>query len=116
VIFRWQKGRQATGYDKMLLATAHWPKPFDIYLLRFPVGSEIKPHVDEVKKGNHHRINIILKNAKEGGLFVCNNPIYESKRIKYFRPDLSMHEVTKIVQGNRYVLSLGWVLLKTGSA
>jgi len=27
--FRWQRGRQGTGYDKMLLATALWPIPFD---------------------------------------------------------------------------------------
>jgi hypothetical protein len=35
----WQRGRQGTGYDKMLLATARWPLPFDCYLLRYPQGS-----------------------------------------------------------------------------
>ena len=34
--FRWQPGRQGTGYDKMLLFTALWPIPFDSYLLRYP--------------------------------------------------------------------------------
>jgi len=32
--FRWQRGRQGTGYDKMLLATAMWPIPFDSYLIQ----------------------------------------------------------------------------------
>jgi len=30
-IFRWQTGRQQTGYQKMLLATALWPIKFYIY-------------------------------------------------------------------------------------
>ena len=31
--FRWQRGRQGTGYDKMLLLTARWPLGFDSWLL-----------------------------------------------------------------------------------
>ena len=107
--FRWQKGRQNTGYEKMLLATAKWPLAFDVYLLRFFPGHEIASHKDEVQKGEHHRINIILKSAKEGGEFICKDSIYESKWLKYFRPDVSEHQVTKIIKGNRYVFSLGWI-------
>ena len=51
--FRWQPGRQGTGYDKMLLFTALWPIPFDSYLLRYPEGSEIPPHTDPVQAGRH---------------------------------------------------------------
>ena len=105
-MFRWDNGRQKTGYEKMLLLTAKWPIPFDMYLLRFRQGQEIPPHVDDVE---HHRINIILRNAELGGEFVCKDPIYESKWVKYFRPDLSEHSVTKISKGNRYVFSLGWI-------
>lgn len=108
-LLRWERGRQETGYEKMLIATASWPKPFDMYLLRFHPGHEIPPHIDKVAEGEHHRINIILKNAKEGGKFICKNAIYESKWVKYFRPDKSEHEVTKIVEGTRYVFSLGWI-------
>lgn len=107
--FRWQKGRQETGYEKMLLATAKWPIAFDIYLLRFFPGHEIPPHKDEVEKGEHHRINVILKNAKEGGEFICKDAIHNSRWIKYFRPDKSQHQVTKIIKGNRYVFSIGWI-------
>ncbi len=106
---RWQRGRQGTGYDKMLLLTARWPLPFDSYLIRYPEGSEIPPHTDPVQAGRHYRLNIVLKSSPSGGEFVCSTPIYASRRIKLFRPDACEHSVT-LVGGSRYVLSLGWVL------
>lgn len=70
---RWQKGRQASGYDKMLLATARlpfaWLQGFDVYVLRFPVGSHIPAHKDVVDSGKHYRLNIILFPARQGGVF-----------------------------------------------
>ena len=106
---RWQVGRQLSGYDKMFLAGALWPVKFDCYLLRFQAGSFIKPHTDTVDSGKHYRLNMVLKCAKKGGEFVCEQPIYASKRIKLFRPDMCRHSVTKVEQGTRYVLSIGWV-------
>lgn len=110
--FRWQRGRQGTGYDKMLLLTAPWPIPFDSYLIRYPEGSEIPPHTDPVQSGSHYRLNVILKAPKSGGEFICMNPIYSNSRLKLFRPDASEHSVTRVVGGSRYVLSVGWVLGK----
>ena len=107
---RWQRGRQGTGYDKMLLLTARWPLPFDSYLLRYPEGTEIPPHTDPVQQGRHYRLNLILKAPRSGGKFVCASPLYASARIKLFRPDASEHSVTRVVGGSRYVLSVGWVL------
>ncbi|MBB1303637.1 MULTISPECIES: 2OG-Fe(II) oxygenase [Pseudoalteromonas] len=108
-LFRWQRGRQDSGYDKMLLCGAHWPVKFDTYLIKFPVGSEIKPHTDKVKKGKHFRLNLIIKRAQLGGEFMCENTLFQSKRIKLFRPDITQHAVTKIEKGSRYILSIGWV-------
>lgn len=108
--FRWQRGRQGTGYDKMLLLTARWPLGFDTYLIRYPEGSEIPPHRDRLEAGHHYRLNIVLKDSPTGGEFVCAAPIFETKRIKLFRPDECEHSVTRIVGGSRYVLSIGWVL------
>jgi hypothetical protein len=62
-LFRWQKGRQNTGYDKMLVGDGLWPYPFDVYILRFREGQEIPPHVDKVDRGEHYRLNIVLKAA-----------------------------------------------------
>src|ERR1700741_5119070 len=108
--FRWQRGRQGTGYDKMLLATAALPLPFDSYLIRYPEGSEIPPHTDPVQEGRHYRLNIILKAPRSGGDFQCATPLFSTKRIKLFRPDACEHSVTRVVGGSRYVLSVGWVL------
>ena len=104
-LFRWQKGRQRSGYDKMLLCGALWPIKFDVYLLKFPEGSEIAPHTDIVETGKHYRLNIVLKNADEGGKFICKTPIYENSHIKLFRPDTCEHQVSKIIK-NAIITSL----------
>jgi hypothetical protein len=110
--FKWRLGRQETGYYKMLLFCSKIPIQFDMYLLKYPEGSEIPPHTDNIKTGKHYRLNIILKNAKKGGVFVVKNCIFETKRIKFFRPDISEHSVTKIEKGTRILFSLGFVLKK----
>ncbi len=110
---RWQSGRQGTGYDKLLLLVNPFLVPFDLYILRFPDGTEIPPHRDPVTGKRHYRLNIILKRPRAGGEFICLDPIFETKRIKLFRPDVSMHSVTKVQGGSRYVLSLGWTLRGT---
>jgi hypothetical protein len=107
--WRWQNGRQQSGYDKMLLLWGLFPLPFDIYLIRYRLGSYIKPHIDQVKSGRHYRLNIVLKQSKDGGDFVCDNCIINTKRIKLFRPDVNEHSVTEVKSGNRYILSIGWV-------
>jgi hypothetical protein len=108
--FRWQRGRQGSGYDKMLLLTARWPLPFDSYLIRYPEGSAIPPHTDPVQTRRHYRLNIVVKASPRGGEFICATPIWQSRRIKFFRPDACEHSVTRVEGGSRYVLSVGWVL------
>lgn len=112
--FRWQTGRQGTGYDKMLLLAGTWPLPFDSYLIRYPEGSCVPPHTDPVGQGRHYRLNLILKAPRSGGEFVCATPIYSSARIKLFRPDQCEHQVTTVHGGSRYVLSVGWVQGRSG--
>jgi hypothetical protein len=108
-LWRWQRGRQASGYDKLLLGGLLWPLPCDCYLLRFPEGAHVPPHVDRVASGRHYRLNIILRAAKRGGEFCCERPIYVNKRVKFFRPDVETHSVSQIEEGSRWVLSIGWV-------
>ncbi|MBQ4863996.1 hypothetical protein J8L98_20110 [Pseudoalteromonas sp. MMG013] len=54
-------------------------------------------------------LNIILKKSIKGGHFICKHPLVNTSRIKLFRPDLCEHAVSKVEQGTRYVLSIGWV-------
>ena len=107
---KWQKGRQGTGYDKILLAQNDKIIPFDCYLLRFPEGVSIPPHKDKVQRGKHYRLNMILKKSKSGGEFLAEKSIINLPRIKLFRPDLYTHEVTTVKGGSRWVLSVGWVI------
>lgn len=107
--FRWQHGRQGSGYDKMLLSTLAWPFAFDSYLIRYPVGSRIGPHTDPVTARKHYRLNLIVKRSRGGGEFVCADPIVSTSRIKLFCPDRSEHSVTEVTGSSRYVLSIGWL-------
>lgn len=104
---KWQQGRQESGYSRLQLLGGKW---WHILLLKFPVGSFINIHKDEVQDRRHYRLNIVLKKAKKGGNFICDNSIYESDRVKFFRSDITYHAVTKIEEGTRYMLSIGWAI------
>lgn len=106
---RWRSGRQGTGYEKMLLLANPYLLPFDCYLLRYKQGTGVPEHTDPVDGKRHYRLNVVLKRARHGGEFVCKTPIYEGRRVKLFRPDVSAHSVTAVESGTRYVLSIGWV-------
>lgn len=115
-MFRWQYGRQGTGYSKLLFFSSERFK-FDVYLLKYPEGSSTSWHRDKVKEGKHHRLNLVVRKA-EGGRFLVQLPtdyaedagmVFLSGRLNYFRPDVLSHKVTKIIKGTRYVLSIGWV-------
>lgn len=110
--FQWVKGRQQTGYEKMLLLQGTWPLLFDSYLIRYHPGEGIPTHTDPVSDKRHYRLNIVLKNAKKGGNFVCENAFINTARIKFFRPDVSPHSVVAVEEGTRYILSIGWALKK----
>lgn len=107
--FRWKKGRQDGGYDKMLLLYSILPIKFDVYLIRYRVGSYIPPHTDNVVSGKHYRLNIVLKKCEEGGEFLCDHCLINTPRIKLFRPDLHTHSVNEVKKGHRYIFSLGWI-------
>jgi hypothetical protein len=106
-VLKWLPGRQDSGYLKMLLATATWPISFDVYLVKYPSGAYIDWHVDPVEHGEHHRLNLVLKEDRGGGVFSCS----EKKqwwRFTLFRPDLHEHMVSRINK-SRLILSIGWL-------
>lgn len=121
----WQKGRQGTGYFKKKIFSSAFLK-IDCYLLWFPKGSRIPIHTDPVDEHyKHHRLNIVLKKAKEGGRFIDDSfvrtklhfsrlRLYSGQRLIYFRPDVDLHCVTPVKKGSRYVLSIGWLTKKNG--
>lgn len=100
----WEAGRQRGGYDKLLLLEG---RRFDIYLLRFPVGSSVPPHRDPVAGARHLRVNVVVVPARRGGEFECTEAYVDWSRIKVFRSDLHEHAVSEIEAGTRWVLSVG---------
>ena len=104
----WQLGRQSSGYSKLALIISR-RFLFDIYILKFPVGSYIDNHKDPVVDDfEHHRLNVILSPAIRGGKLVIKGQSQDGK-VHKFRPDKFLHKVTEIKEGTRYVLSIGWL-------
>lgn len=107
----WIEGRQGSGYFKLKLLESKLFK-FDVYLLKYPVGSYIDVHIDPSPEGyEHHRLNVILKKPKKGGTFVLDH-VDQTGRIHKFRPDIQEHNLHRIESGTRWVLSIGWLRKK----
>ena len=102
-LFKWQTGRQGTGYRKLLLASNC--KTWDVYLLDYPQNTYITPHVDCVSDGKHYRLNIVLFGS---GKFNGETLFSLGNRIHFFRPDIMEHSVDNI-KTRRMVLSIGFV-------
>lgn len=115
--FNWEPGRQGTGYEKLKLFN-RWKFfsrfKWDLYLLRYPVGSGIPKHRDPVPDHKHYRLNIYLWNAVSGGVPEHDGAIASNRFFTLFRPDLHLHSVTPVTVGTRYVLSFGFVRRNSG--
>jgi hypothetical protein len=120
-MFKWEEGRQGGGYYKMKLMEISWPIKADMYILKFPEGSEVKPHIDPSpsygRASKHYRLNIIAKKAKTGGEFmVFKGVIFKDTdeykdvgRVSLMRPDVNAHKMKKVEKGCSYWLSIGWL-------
>lgn len=102
----WVTGRQKSGYEKMILFINERFIPFDFYILKYLKGSFAPVHTDYVPGYRHYRFNLILHQAKEGGVFDCRHPIISTRWLYFFRSDRA-HSVSKIKKGSRYVFSVG---------
>lgn len=109
---RWELGRQLTGYKKLKLFEFSWPWKMDCYLLRYDVGDEIPWHTDPVPGHQHWRLNIALGMPKVGGYLLVQRDdgrVWTADRIVLFRSDIRKHMVTSVVEGQRLVLTFGWL-------
>jgi hypothetical protein len=132
-LWQWSEGRQGTGYFKLKLFGLG--KLLDLYLLRYPVGAYIPSHRDPVPGRRHWRLNLMLKQARNGGSFHWSShgcdmfpswwgltmrhldsgrallilalPWNHYRRVMLFRSDLVEHGVLEVGVGTRWVLSLG---------
>lgn len=81
-------------------------KRLNIYLVRYPQGHKVVPHIDMISGGRLYKLNCVLSKPKAGGEFVCEKNIFNLfGRVYLFRPDLYQHRVSRIELGNRWLLS-----------
>lgn len=106
---KWKAGRQGSGYFKLTLFSSQWLK-CDCHVIRLPKGARVPPHRDPCPDGwEHHRINLTLRAARQGGITFCERPPHPRTRIYRFRPDLVYHWVTAVREGSLWLLSVGWL-------
>lgn len=101
---KWEIGRQGTGYRKLRL----WQSKklsSDAWLVDYPPHTHIPTHTDPVPGRKHFRVNILLwgQNNFQG------KTIFSTKRIKFFRPDISPHSVEEVSR-RRLIFSIGWTV------
>ncbi|AUG88388.1 hypothetical protein PQC39_gp024 [Vibrio phage Vp_R1] len=106
---KFEDGRQSGGYKKLTLFYSKLLKA-DAYLLYYPEGSSIPPHIDNIESGKHYRLNIEIKRAEAGGIFYSEDTVFDIGRVVLFRPDINLHRVSRINKGSRLVLSFGKVV------
>ena len=129
------EGRQATGYVKAAFGDVPelaglrarslaalgmaTDTPHDAYLLAYPTGSSIPPHVDLVADGwRHLRLNAVIMQASQGGELTIDGivvPLAVGQAV-VFSPDREVHAVSEIVHGERLLWSVGCLLRDAGSA
>lgn len=106
----WEQGKEGIGYSRMLLFKLF---NVDCWLFKMPEGSKIFCHFDKVAKGyEHHRINVILKRAKDGGMGgALDSGGYKSlhRRVHRYRPDIQWHWIDKVHKGTMYFISIGFL-------
>lgn len=78
----------------------------NVYLVRYPEGHKVVPHVDMIAQGRLYKLNCVLKKPKAGGEFISEQNIFNLfGRLYLFRPDLYQHRVSRIERGSRWLLS-----------
>jgi hypothetical protein len=124
----WDRGRQETGYLKSGVDAAD---PFiaalvarslaalypgarhghDTWLLRYPVGSHIPPHVDPplTDGARHARLNAIITAPPSGGLLQLDGTPVQlvAGDAVLFYPDQVEHQVSALDGGERWIWSVG---------
>ena len=106
-LFKWGNDRFNTGYK--ILTLAYIKGILDIYLFRYSTNSHLPKHKDPNKFGRQYRLNIVLWKPDKGGQFWCKGDHFNFKdRIIFFRADSCYHGMTKIEQGTRMILSIGF--------
>ena len=82
-----------------------------VCFFRYPFGGYVNPHKDTLKSGRHMRCNILLHDATAGGIFyIQGEPVkWEPGDAIIYRADELEHRVSKVREGERYLLTIGTI-------
>ena len=79
----------------------------DICLINVKEGIAIPPHRDACPvDGKMYRFNFEIKRPKKGGRLIGNTLWSLGKRMYMFRPDIELHEVTEVEEGELLIFSI----------
>ncbi|APU88992.1 hypothetical protein Rctr197k_197 [Virus Rctr197k] len=132
----WISGRRNTGYEKLELNEGHIERynfqsflerarsllpsgagvvaAADAYLLWYPNGAYVSPHIDDDDTSTAiSRLNVLITKPKLGGILIIEGRevLLEEGEGVIFRPDVQQHSVTPVV-GERLVLTFGVAVRK----
>jgi hypothetical protein len=96
---------------RSISAGCRWPITceFQVDYTRYLEGAELEEHRDRIaKEERQYRVMLLLKKAKRGGELISERFIVNLPRLKIFEPCRYNHRVTKIEEGERVVLLLGF--------
>lgn len=87
------------------------PIAADTVIIKYNEGAYLPDHKDVLRGFNCYRINFTY-NSGSGGELTSDSFIYKSKYLNIFRPDTSLHGVSKVIDGTRWVFSIGIAIRK----
>lgn len=81
------------------------------YFIYYPVDTLMHPHIDTYHLGDYWKVGILLKQDCVGGIFkVLGEEIkLEVGDLYVFHANKEKHEVTKVTEGQRLIISMGYV-------
>jgi len=107
-LWRWDKGRQGTGYEKFTLLFSKTLE-CDAYILKIPKGVGIPQHVDYVPHAKHYRVNITLRGHLRMETSKSHYKVWRiGDWLSFFRPDVISHSAPA-VNTDTYIFSFGWL-------
>lgn len=107
-LWRWESGRQGSGYRKFTLLFSE-AFGVDAYILHIPKGVAIPPHTDKVPFLRHFRLNVTLRGELQMQTPASARAVYRiGNWFSFFRPDIIEHWAPPTTRST-YILSIGWL-------
>jgi hypothetical protein len=83
----------------------------DTIFLKYGFGGYMNPHFDKTGEGQHVRLGILLRDPYVGGILYVNEEPVQMRAgdAVIYRADLVEHRVSRVKEGQRFLLTIGQV-------